>query len=93
MICSAAIVRAPMNSHFEKQTAASLYSVETITTRSKRLAWHGLTIELAELLARKLSVAAIDDATYPHPFEVVDSGGQVRCRYQRGTRYAEALAA
>jgi hypothetical protein len=82
-----------MNNHLDKQTAASLYSVETMTARSRRLTWHGLTIELAELLARKLSVAAIDDETYPHPFEVVDSGGQVRCRYQRGTRYAEALAA
>lgn len=93
MICSAVIVRAPMNNHFAKQTAVSLSSVETMTARSRRLTWDGLTVELAELLTRKLSIAAIDDATYPHPFEVVDAGGQVRCRYQRGTRYAEALAA
>ncbi len=93
MLRSGMIVCAPMGNRFDKETAVSHYSVETITARSKRLAWHMPTIELAELLACKLSVAAIDDATYPHPFEVVDSRGQVRCRYQRGTRHAEALAA
>lgn len=84
---------APIGNPLDSETAVSLYSVETMTARSKRLTWRVPTIELAELLARKLSVAATDDATYPHPFIVVEAGGQVRCRYLRGTRYVEALAA
>lgn len=84
---------APMSNPLDKETAVSRYSVETITARSKRLAWHVPTIELAELLARKLSVAATDDATYPHSFVVVDAGGEARCRYLRGTRHVEVLAA
>ncbi|MBK7025353.1 MAG: hypothetical protein IPH41_18375 [Sulfuritalea sp.] len=43
----------------------SLYSVETTTAGFSLQKWPLQTIEAGELLARKLSVAAIDNPTYP----------------------------
>lgn len=77
------------NGHDGKATV-SWYLVNTRTTGFALLTWSAGTIELAELLARKLSVAATDNPTYPNPFFVVDSKGEVRCRYVCGRRHAEA---
>lgn len=71
----------------------SRFSVETLTSRSCLLKWPMQTIEVAELLARKMSVAAIDDPTYPNPFFVVDFHGSARCHYLWGTRSPETVAA
>ena len=67
----------------------SRYLVNTRTAGFSLLTWSAGTIELAELLARKLSVAASDNPTYPNPFFVVDSNGDVRCQYFCGTRVSE----
>ena len=68
-------------------------SVETMSAESKQQTWPAPTIEFAELLARKLSGAAIDNPSYPNPFYVVESSDKTRCHYLRGRRNAEALAA
>lgn len=38
------------------------------------------------LLARELSVAAIDDPPYPNPFVAAESSGRARCQFFRGKR-------
>jgi len=78
---------------FDRRAAMSFFSIETMTAGFALLTWPAQTIEMAELLARKLSVAAIDDSTYPNPFFVVESNGKARCHYLWGTRNAEAIAA
>ncbi len=77
----------------DEETTMSLYSVETTTAGFSLQKWPLQTIEVGELLARKLSVAAIDNPTYPNPFLVVDSKGKIRCHYVCGKRHAGALAA
>lgn len=86
-------MNAPSRSLFDGKATMSPCSVETMTAGSRLLTWRMPTIEFAELLARKLSVAAIDDPTYPNPFCVVESNGQARSHYLRGTRHAETIAA
>lgn len=68
------------------ETENSHYSVQTITAGHALLKWPTRTLILAELLARKLSVAAIGNATYPNPVIVIDSNGKTQCQYPRGIR-------
>ena len=67
--------------------------VETMSAESKQQTWPAPTIQFAELLARKLSGAAIDNPSYPNLFFVVEFSGKARCHFLRGKRNAEALAA
>ena len=70
-----------------------LVNVETLTAGFARQTWTTPSPEQAEAIARKLSVAAIQDPTYPNPFFVVESDGSARCHYFCGTRHLAAADA
>ena len=65
----------------------TLCSIETITALLIRQSWATPTTLQAEAIARKLSVAAIDNPIYPNPFFVVEPDGQPRCHYLGGARF------
>ena len=81
-----------MNSHSSSSLggtpALACYAVTTMTKGFALLTWPARTIELAELLARKLSAAAIDNPTYPNPFCVLEPSGKSRCHFLSGKRVA-----
>lgn len=83
----------PSRSRLDEKARTSPCSVETMTVADSLMTWPMPTFERAELVARKLSVAAMDHATYPNPFFVVDSYGKTRSSYFRGTRHVETMAA
>jgi hypothetical protein len=87
------VMNAPASTHIDWKTTSSVCSVETMTAELKLLTWPAQTIEFAELLARKLSIAAIDDPSYPNPFFVVECCGRARSHFLCGKRNAEALPA
>ena len=64
------------------------YSVETLTANSRRQAWTTPNVIVAEALARKLSVVAVNDPAYPNPFLVVESDNTLCCQYLAGDRQA-----
>ena len=64
----------------------SSFSVETFTAGFNRQTWTTLSIDEAEAIARKLSVAAAGDPTYPNPFFVVEADGRSHCQYLAGER-------
>jgi hypothetical protein len=70
---------------------ASACSVETITMGFVRRSWSVPSLSDAEVIARKLSVAAHDNPIYPNPFFIVGDDGVSRCKYFAGQR--EELAA
>jgi len=68
-------------------------AVETLTAGFARRTWPTSTSEQAEAIARKLSVAAIQDPTYPNPFFVLESDGKSLCHYLGGARHQTSESA
>lgn len=64
------------------------YAVQTLTAGFVSQVWPAITLEEAEKLARKLSLAAIADVLHPNPFCVLETDGTVHCKYLAGVRLA-----
>ncbi|WP_220635630.1 hypothetical protein [Georgfuchsia toluolica] len=64
-----------------------------MTTGFIRRSWETPTIEQAEAIARKLSLAAIGDPIYPNLFFAVEINGTLRCHFFGGIREQSPMAA
>ena len=62
--------------------------VETVTAGFIRQRWNTPDADQADSIARKLSVAAINNPTYPNPFHVVEANGTLRRKYLEGTAHS-----
>jgi len=62
--------------------------VETLTAGFICQRWQSANVENAEAIARKLSVAAIGNPTYPNPFFVVEPNGALLCHFIGGARHS-----
>lgn len=62
--------------------------VETLDAGFTRRSWATPDGAQAEVVARKLSVAAIENPNYPNPFFILETDGSSRCHWFCGKRSA-----
>lgn len=62
--------------------------IRTLDASRRQQSWLAPDETQAEAIARKLSVAAVENPAYPNPFFVMEFDGSSRCQYFCGRRNA-----